>query len=227
MPVLLALAGASRSGKGTCAAVVHEVAAERGLTVCERQLSGPGKQYLASAFRPDITEQEAIEWFEELKKESEVKVQVNSAGSSFIAASFGSCTLQEYMQRMIQGARDRWGSEFWTDKLLPEGQGEFLQEAWWERFTYKLDENSFDAVDIALISDLRQVNEAQRVKQLGGVVIEMWRPDNDDPYRTGTSHITEQRLPPGTPDRIIPNISDLAELRTACREVVTQLLETR
>lgn len=213
MPTLIALAGKSRSGKGTMASVIAEMAGAKGLTVVERQLSGPGKQYVASAWRPEITEDEAIAWFEELKLVTKpvVALMSNPPVTPETPWINFDVSLQQYLQRMLQGARDRWGEDFWTDKLLPVGVDHLWPERllWWESFPAR----PADIADICIISDLRQPNEARRVKELGGAVIEMVRPDTNDAYVTGSTHVTEQGLPHHLVDLRLLNDRDLDRLR--------------
>lgn len=220
MPNLIALAGPSRSGKGTCAIVISEVCKELGLTFRERQLSGPGKQYVASAWNPDITEEEAIAWFDELKMSTEVHVSIVSSGSTFMLERHAEVPLQQYLQRMLQGARDRWGTDFWTDKVLPEWMVSVpdgtRQPQWWY--------GPFDSADVCVISDLRQENEAKRVCGLRGIVVEIVRPVVDDAYVTGSGHITEQRLPGNLVDHILFNDSSIEDLRARARDLFTDLL---
>ena len=61
MTLLVALAGQSRSGKGTCAAVFAEEAAKLGKSSFERQLSDNWKWALARIFRPTISAQTAFD----------------------------------------------------------------------------------------------------------------------------------------------------------------------
>lgn len=272
MPTLIALAGPSRSGKGTTAAVAHEVAAARGLTSRERQLSGPGKQYVASAFFPSITEEEAIERFDRLKMEKDPRVLLVSKPAVTPNAEWtiGEVTLQQYLQRMLQGARDRWGTDFWTDKLLPLGEvyvghrpatpGELSLDAFWgepypsggpmsppgyanwrevrektgipygepawhRSFWQDGTENGPIGFDVAIISDLRQPNEAQRVKDIGGIVVELERPVRDDAYVTGRDHITEQRLPGHLVDHVLLNDSTVEDLRERAKDLLNDILD--
>lgn len=211
-PFLIALAGPSRSGKGTCASAIQAVADARGLSMQERQFSGPGKEYIAQAFRPELSgdERACIEWWESLKNEEIGRVFV-LGGTWIDGVQHGTCSIQQYMQRMLQGARERWGDSFWTDKLLPlygELNNGTLDPKWWDSFDFFGE----GIVDIAVISDLRQANEAKRVRELGGIVVDIVRPTNDDAYRTSTGHITEQRLLEGLVDYEIVNDGTLDDL---------------
>jgi hypothetical protein len=220
-PTLIALAGPSRSGKGTCASVFTDGAQAMGLTVCERQLSGPGKQYVASAWKPDITEEEAIAWFDEMKNEPDpVQVVLGTYDGdreetwSMMTSEFAGVSLQRYLQRMLQGARDRWGKDFWTDKLIPLGRytmgsssvGYKTFSHWHESFRVpapiEANPGRQGTADLCLISDLRQESEAERVKELGGYIIEMQRPELEHSYVTGSDHVTEQRLSDLRPDLV-------------------------
>lgn len=239
-PTLIALAGPSRSGKGTCASIFTTDAQAMGLSVRERQLSGPGKQYVASAWRPDITEEEAIAWFDEMKNEPDpVQVVLGTYDGdreeawSMMTSEFAGVSLQRYLQRMLQGARDRWGGDFWTDKLLPSTY-EIVDDGaaywkWWRSFMVDMDDPPYPGkqkrADLALISDLRQVNEAERVKSLGGYIVEMQRPELEHSYVTGADHVTEKRLSDLRPDLVDcvikgsaeHNDETFAQLRQDCR----------
>lgn len=239
-PMLIALAGPSRSGKGTCATVFASEAQALGLTIRERQLSGPGKQYVADAFRPGITEEEAIEWLESLKSLQNPRFDLvydapddkNEEFTVIGLRAAGPVMLQEYLQRMLQGARERWGTDFWTDKLLPVARD---YPDWHHSFAVKGDGEMFLAADICLISDLRQVNEAERVKALGGIVIEMRRPPvENNSYITGSSHITEQALGDLRPDLVdyvidnhhtVHNEESMAWLHEACKDAWDAVVE--
>lgn len=243
MSTLIALAGPSRSGKGTCATVFASEAQAQSLTVCERQLSGPGKQYVASAFHPEITEEEAIAWFEQLKimRGTEIAVVNEREDDGGCLGTFteAKVSLQEYLQRMLQGARERWGEDFWTDKLIPADYQQSFPHSWDQSFPAYVDVDDSVVADVALISDLRQVNEAVRVKAIGGIVIEMRRPQIKNSYITGSGHITEQclgDLRPDLVDHIIYNDfrehdeASLAALEVLCVDawdkVVVPRLET-
>lgn len=213
MPLLVALAGPSRSGKGTGARVFAQEAATTQVSVRERQLSGPGKKYLASAWKPGILEEDAIAWWEEMKPFGPV---IDILGP--FNRGLASVPLQQYMQRMLQGARTIFGDDAWTDLILPLGpwQGQGSTMPWMTSFMVPDDRFAkglaHRVADLCIISDLRQESEARRVRELGGVVVEFVRPVNDDSYRTGKDHVTEQRLPPELVDFTINNTSTLQVL---------------
>lgn len=233
MTLLVALAGPSRSGKGTCAAVFAQRCLDLGLTCLERQMSDNGKWSLARIFQPTIGRVEAVAWFEELKKTPyPTSVFMVSLDRGFVMGSIhGKVPLQKFLQHGLQeGGRDIFGEHLWTDRIIPL---QVLEERWWsmtssaqrwrdaeiEPYPQAWLDGFFDEeagvgpTDLALISDLRQPNEARRVKDLGGIVIECVRPTVADAYRTGPDHVTELRLPSELVDMQIANSGDVDELR--------------
>jgi hypothetical protein len=120
MPTLVAIAGRSRVGKGTCASLFTELAQAQGFTAFERQLSDNGKWHLARIFFPDISRVDAVAWFEDLKhKQYGVnarmywKLDENSYDEVVVP-------LQKFIQHGLQeGGRDIFGEHFWTNMILP------------------------------------------------------------------------------------------------------------
>lgn len=218
MTKLVAFAGRSRSGKGTCARVFAEEAAELGKTSLERQFSDNGKWALARIFRPTISRVDAVSWWEELKRDS-VRILLECYGSGHVEQ----VPLQKFLQHGLQdGGRDIFGADLWTDRLLASpsaAESMFadsdIMPSWIS--TFFDEEAGVDPSDLAIISDLRQPNEAERVRDLGGLVIECYRPENDDAYVTGSDHITERVLPRELVDAIIANDSTLEDLEAKAR----------
>jgi hypothetical protein len=210
MPVLVAIAGRSRVGKGTCASLFTELAQVQGFTAFERQLSDNGKWHLARIFFPEISRVDAVAWFEDLKHKQygvnarmHWKLDENSYDEVVVP-------LQKFIQHGLQeGGRDIFGEHFWTNMILPtdvwKGFPGGVSVPCWEEGFFDAesglqadDEQGETWTNLALISDLRQPNEAERVRECGGIVIEIHRPDVDDSYITGGGHITERGLPTTT-----------------------------
>lgn len=247
MTILVALAGPSRSGKGAVAKVFADCAHDYGFVSFERQLSDNGKWALARIFQPTIRRVEAVAWFEELKK-SDTWVEVHER--AIIEGCHGrnpivDMPLQKFLQHGLQdGGRDIFGEHYWTDRIIPlqvldENWGNMsggamrwgdlkitpYPQAWLDGF---FDEESGVApTDLAIISDLRQLNEAERVRDIGGVVIEMQRPDVEDAYRTGADHITERGLLIEVVDCVIVNDGDLDQLRADATKAFKDLVLPR
>jgi hypothetical protein len=246
MTRLIAVAGRSRSGKGTVARVIAEECAALGLTCLERQLSDNGKWSLARIFHPTIGRAEAVAWFEELKHHDGVCVEIGSH-ASYSWEDVESVSFQKFLQHGLQeGGRDIFGEHYWTDRIIPKLvlDGDEMSPfsvrwrrdhelhialdhdehadmrsrlAWLDGF---FDEESGTApTDVAVISDLRQPNEAQRVCDVGGVVVECVRPESYDAYVTGADHITECGLPDDLVDHRIINDGSVDELEAQARVI--------
>jgi hypothetical protein len=234
MPVLVAIAGRSRVGKGTCASLFTELAQAQGFTAFERQLSDNGKWHLARIWHPEISREQAVLWFDTLKPRN-VKVKMESDAEND-HLHLHEVPLQQFIQYGLQeGGRDIFGEHFWTDMILPKeimiprrpggmpSDSEGYRPLWEEGFFDKESGLWPEArwTNLALISDLRQPNEAERVRECGGIVIEIHRPDVDDGYITGGGHITERGLPTNLVDYYLNSTGDLDYFR----EIATKLFD--
>jgi len=102
-----------------------------------------------------------------------------------------------------------FGADFWVDNLLPEGLREFDNEAdsiplFWDNFK----EDWAGYADIAVVTDVRFPNEAERILALDG---EVWRIDAEE--RLGPNpdaHPSEQPLDGKYVSRVIDNNGTLA-----------------
>jgi hypothetical protein len=244
MPTLVALAGKSRVGKGTCASVFAELAQAQGFSSFERQLSDNGKWHLARIFFPEISRVDAVAWFEELKSAPNVQIELVSYAlpdyNHMDRVDITRQPLQKFIQHGLQeGGRDIFGADLWTDMILPTrlmvptaplseisfGDQQPHRIFWEEGFFDKESGHHPDVLtppkewrfpDLAIISDMRQVSEAERVRECGGVVIELHRADVDDGYITGAQHITERGLPSHLVDFHLNNYGNLETWRGEC-----------
>lgn len=241
-PTLIALAGKSRVGKGTCAAYLAELAAADGFTSFERQLSDNGKWHLARIFFPDISRADAVKFFEELKQEPWVELMLVSRPDRGVDPYqvIRRQPLQKFIQHGLQeGGRDIFGEHFWTNMILPISSawtdtdhnvsGYFWEEGFFDEESglQAEDEQGETWTDLAIISDLRQPNEAERVRQCGGLVIEIHRPDVDDGYVTGKDHITEQGLPEELVDYHLHSTGSLNYFREIVTEMYRRIVLSR
>lgn len=98
-------------------------------------------------------------------------------------------TGRKYLQRYgTEAHRDVFGQDFWLDAVLPEGR---------------------DDCDLLLIPDVRFVNEAERVRERGGEVWSVERPD----VAPVEAHSSEAGIPHGLLSRVIINNGSLDDLR--------------
>jgi hypothetical protein len=138
-----------------------------------------------------------------------------------VVRAFAWVPLQKFLQHGLQeGGRDIFGANFWTDMIIPidlHGAVPWWpgHPTWTEKFFDV--ESGTPPTDLAVISDLRQPNEAERVRNIGGVVVEMFRPDTDDGYRTGREHVTERRLPYELSNYEVMNDGTVEDLERAVR----------
>lgn len=246
-PTLIALAGKSRAGKGTCATYLAELAAADGFTSFERQLSDNGKWHLARIFFPEISRVDAVAWFEEQKRRPDTPwVSFHDGSRATIIrddgmkAEMAEQPLQKFIQHGLQeGGRDIFGEHFWTDMILPissawtdtdhNASGYFWEEGFFDEESglQAEDEQGETWTDLAIISDLRQANEAERVRQCGGLVVEIHRPDIDDGYVTGKDHITERGLSEELVDYHLHSTGDLDYFREIVTEMYQQIVRPR
>ncbi len=108
-----------------------------------------------------------------------------------------------------------FGPSFWIDNMLPDGHQELYDHnndlvrrpLWWHSF--KEDWAGF--ADIAVITDVRFPNEAQKILEFGG---EVWRIDADERLGPSTDdHDSEQQFPDHLVTNIIDNNGTLEELK--------------
>jgi hypothetical protein len=101
-------------------------------------------------------------------------------------------TGREFLQLYgTESHRNIFGNDFWVEALLPS-QGD----------------TSIFSEDVVVVTDVRFVNEADRILKYGG---EVWRIDADKrlgPLPSG-SHVSEQPLPDKYITRVVDNNADL------------------
>lgn len=115
-------------------------------------------------------------------------------------------TVRQLLQHMGTEARTVFGEDFWVDQVLPRpttSRGQWLGEA---------DRNHvlrvmYPDTSTLVFTDLRFPNEAQRIIDLGGFIIEVVRPGVES-----DGHASELHLPPDISRHIIFNGGTLAEL---------------
>lgn len=111
-----------------------------------------------------------------------------------------SWTVRSLLQYMGTEARTVFGDDFWVDQVLPAPAPSSITD----------DINLGDMypeADTLVFTDLRFPNEAERIIDLGGFVIEVLRPT-----ATSDGHASELKLPSNLVKYQIGNDSDLATL---------------
>lgn len=221
MPKLIGITGVKGSGKGTAALGVHGWAEGRRLTARDQGFADKLKLSVARLFWPDINLEDALKFCNTWKNEEEPKLYLGypprkgDAGSMFspepydIPAEWSAMlTGREVLQRYgTETHRDVFGVNFWVDQLLPRGHwdGRGQEPAWWEKWT--LDETG-EVAEFCVIQDLRFPNEADRIKELGGVIWEVQRPS----LHAIDTHISEVPLDRSYIDKVIVNDGTVKDL---------------
>ena len=199
-PVLIGLHGRKGSGKDTAFGYIEDWAEGRGLTAARRGFADKLKHSALLALGFQIAEQDAIVLADSLKNLGEITTVI--PGQSVLYTIEGRKFLQLYGK---EAHRDIFGDDFWVDALLPGGfvnawpadfDGHTTRPAW---------HRNFDFADICVITDCRFGNEAQRIRDLGGVVWAIDRPVVED----GDDHVSEISLPPELVDLTIDNNGSL------------------
>lgn len=196
--LLIGLTGAKRSGKGSVALQIARWCSESGISVAERGFSDVMK---LGAYRcliePTGNIEDALAWEGEFKTEAEIHVE--SREDSF------KVTGREFLQRYgTEAHRDIFGQDFWLDYLIPNNDPERLR-------------TNFANAQIGIISDLRFDNEAERIRELGGVVWEINRFENNH-----DGHVSESGVNSSLIDCVITNDGSLGDLYQAVGHAIEE-----
>lgn len=118
-----------------------------------------------------------------------------------------------------------FGPFFWLDNLLPKGHQELYdynndlvrRPLWWQSFR----EDWAGFADIAVITDVRFANEAQRIREFGG---EIWLIDANERLGPSTDdHDSEQPIPEHLITKTIDNNGTLEELKANVIDALGEL----
>lgn len=119
-----------------------------------------------------------------------------------------SFSVRHLMQRFgTEVGRNTFGKDFWVDRALPLN-GDQL----------KFEDGRISTNNI-VVTDVRFENEAERIIDLGGVIIEVRRPEKDD----GDTHESESGIPEHLIQYMIMNDSDFEGLYKAVDAVMENI----
>ncbi len=193
--MIIGLHGKLRSGKDTACQIIADNY-ERGI-VLRKAFADPLKLSAARIFKPDATLEEALDFCNKLKEQGYVDVVVDAGEGKHLT---GRQFLQNYG---TEAHRDVFGTNFWVDASLPRYDD--IRNS--ERTVFQIDRDK----DIVVFTDVRFPNEAERIHEWGGVVIEIYR----DAHLRGVSddnHASEVSLPRKLINFSIPNNGTLDDL---------------
>jgi len=201
--VIIGLSGRARSGKDTIYNIVKETHDGQ---VIRKAFADPLKLSALRVFKPGATIEEALEWADKMKAHGYVDL-ASDIGEGFHLS--GRQLLQNYG---TEAHRDVFGKDFWVDVSLPhhDGMGHT------ENGLFGIDRYK----DLLFFTDVRFVNEAERIKEWGGKIVHVVR----DSVKTGDSHASEQRLPSEYIDAIIYNNGSLDNLKETLPMTIERLL---
>lgn len=189
--MILGLSGTKGSGKDTVAAyLVKEHGFER------KAFADPLKRSIAALFNIPFTEVDKL-------KNMEILVGIGRIGESeydqwIQYAGYPGLHFREFIQRYgTEAHRDVFGEDFWLDYTLPV-QGFYPGRA-------------------IVVTDVRFVNEADRVRLLGGYVVLIHR--NKTALHSKNQHRSEQFA--FAADYEITNDGTLHELYAKIEEIIT------
>jgi hypothetical protein len=200
MTVLIGLNGFPRSGKDTAANVIQKWGEARTLVVTQRAFADAMVISLMRSFGLATNLNDARVLYDCFKELGGVYIEIPDQS---IATEISGRQFAKWFA--TEGHRDVFGDDFWVDQILP------LEYDWTLNWVNADD----DSCDIAVVTDVRFVNEAERVKQLGGVI---W---NIDRGLQGDDHVSEQPLPQRLIDLVIYNHSTLEAFETAVNSHMT------
>lgn len=174
--MILGIAGLAGSGKDTCGAyLIKEYGFER------RAFADPLKKSVAALFDIPFWEVDQLKLDNTVfvaigyKNEPEQKVMVDNTSGMQIEvpnhmwSPIKEFTFREFLQRYgTESHRDIFGTDFWVNHTLPVG--------------------GFYAGRKICVTDLRFVNEVERIQSLGGIAIKLVRdetaPASQRPHRS-------------------------------------------
>jgi hypothetical protein len=190
---VLGLTGPARSGKDTVAQFVLEEVPG----AVRQGFADKLKLSAARIFYPDIDLDGALSFCNTLKTEGWLTAGTVTHGETDDCALTG----REFLQRYgTEAHRDVFGQDFWLDAVLPDGR---------------------DDCPLLVIPDVRFDNEAQRVRERGGTLVHINRPE----VQPVEAHASEAGIPAAADDWVLHNTGSLEELRGHVREALAAIYE--
>lgn len=181
---VIGLTGPARAGKDTIAQFIAE--AYEG-EVKRQGFADKLKLSAARVFDPHVDQDEALVFCNTIKQPGH-EIIVDFPGGDHNAQSF-SISGREFLQHYgTEAHREVFGEHFWLDAVLPPNR---------------------DDCDLLVIPDVRFENEAARVRNQGGEVWEVSRPDAE----AVEAHASEAGIGGTYIDRFIKNDGSLEDLR--------------
>lgn len=185
--MLIGVHGKAGSGKDTSYQFIKEWAEEQGRPVRRDAFADRLKWSAARAIGFEGTLEESVEVCNQLKQPGWQIIVMEPDGVHH------PITGREYLQLYgTEAHRDVFGADFWVDQVL--------------------DRHMFD--ELLVVTDVRFPNEAEAIRQSGGEIWQIVRPDTEI---AESAHASEAPLHTHLIDRVIVNVGDLDDLRAMVR----------
>lgn len=197
---LIGLNGFMESGKNTLADLMALEADLHGETLMQKGFAHKLKQAAATALGFEGTLEECVAYCDHLKEHGWIHIPYDTPeGDTEDSLSF-----RTYLQLFgTEVGRKLFGDSFWVDQVVPMDELAFAQV--WDT---GVDDIFATPPDWGVITDCRFPNEATRILDAGGMVVEIIRPGQQE-----GAHDSEKRLPPELVTCVIHNDGDLLALR--------------
>lgn len=204
-PILIGLGGVAESGKDTTFELIEQWCLTHGYSAVREAFADRLKISAAHALGVFDNEVDFCNDLKEDRSRIDIRMVTPGEGPNTLVHNLKGREFLQYYG--TEAHREVFGTDFWIDAVLPLGSetpnGPF---AWWNNFRYDLGKSG-GVADFCVITDVRFLNEAERIKDLGGQV---WRLERN----TGASdeHVSEQELPGNMIDIVIDNNGTMKEL---------------
>lgn len=218
---LIGINGFKTSGKDTAYVFIEDYANEQGLVAVRRAFADKLKVAAMKSLGYEGDDRALIALADALKDDGGF---VNS-GYRVLASTTEQnsghdsrkITGRQFLQLFGQKHRDVFGDNFWIDQVLPDPYALQYAQGWGEGIEHDVAER-FDLADYGCITDVRYANEAERILDLDGVVLEIKRPGVES-----DGHSSERPLPPETITATVVNDGSLKDLGTCVTAFVGSL----
>lgn len=198
---LIGLNGFKESGKDTTGLAMARYLHARGVFAERRGFADKMKIAGMRAFvGGKKTDEELIGLANELKEHGSVTAQIRGNRQIDIGV-----TGRQFWQYLgTESLRGTYGKDFHVDALLPRDL-----QAHEDDWAFNFWTEGFPIPQVCIITDVRFVNEAERVRDLGGEIWNILRPHHCD---AASTHASEVPLPAELVDRVLFNDKGLSEL---------------
>lgn len=138
-----------------------------------------------------------VEDWEKYKNNPDIHVGVYQDIDNEYSVRLAGGTARQFLQRYgTEAHRDIFGASFWTDQLI-------------QKVTHRYDTQF-------VITDARFENECAAIRDIGGIIIEVQRPDIED----GDTHASEKPIPRELVDATINNFGTIEDLELTVERFV-------